>query len=52
MNTYEKLQNEACNDGIDVISYSFNSQKIKGLYCKGTMAIRSVIKPDVSRACI
>ena len=29
MNTYEKLQNEACNDGIDVISYSFNSQKIK-----------------------
>lgn len=52
MNTYEKSQNEACNDGIDVISYSFNSQKIKGLYCDGTIAISSGIKTDIERACI
>lgn len=33
MNTYEKLQEEACKDGIDVIDYPFESNGIKGLYC-------------------
>lgn len=40
MNTYEKLQDEACEDGIDVIDYAFQSDRIKGLYCDGTVAIR------------
>lgn len=40
MNTYEKLQDEACEDGIDVIDYTFHSDRIKGLYSKGTVAIR------------
>ena len=30
MNTYEKLQEEACKDGIDVIDYPFESNGIKG----------------------
>ena len=40
MNTYECLQDEACEDGIDVIDHSFESQRIKGLYCDGVVAIR------------
>ena len=40
MNTYEKLQDKACKDGIDVIDYPFNSNRIDGLYCDGTIAIR------------
>ena len=40
MNTYECLQDEACGDGIDVIDYTFHSDRIKGLYCDGTVAIR------------
>lgn len=43
MNTYEKLQEEACKDGIDVIDYPFESNGIKGLYCDGTVAIRDNI---------
>ena len=46
MNTYEKLQEEACKDGIDVIDYPFKSKKIKGLYCDGTIAI----KDNIARA--
>lgn len=40
MNTYERLQDEACEDGIDVIDYTFHSNRIKGLYCDGVIAIR------------
>ena len=40
MNAYEKLQEEACKDGIDVIDYPFESENIKGLYCDGTVATR------------
>ena len=40
MNTYERLQDEACEDGIDVIDYTFHSNRIKGLYCDGVVAIR------------
>ena len=29
MNTYECLQDEACGDGIDVIDYTFHSDRIK-----------------------
>ena len=40
MNFYEELQEEACKDGIDVCDYSFSSERIKGLYCDGAIAIR------------
>ena len=39
MNPYEKLQDEAHEDGVDVIDYPFKSERIKGLYCDGTVAI-------------
>lgn len=40
MNTYECLQDEACEDGIEVVDYTFESDQIKGLYCDGVVAIR------------
>ena len=40
MNTYERLQDEACEDGVDVIDYTFHSNRIKGLYSDGVVAIR------------
>ncbi len=39
MNTYERLREEACEDGVEVVDYTFQSQRIKGLYCDGTVAI-------------
>lgn len=39
MNIYECLQDEACEDGVEVVDYTFQSQRIKGLYCDGTVAI-------------
>lgn len=52
MNTYERLQDEACKDGINVIDYEFNSDKIKGLYCDGTVAIRQNIETSTEKACV
>lgn len=52
MNTYEKLQEEACKDGIDVIDYPFESNGIKGLYCDGTVAIRDNIDTTTEKACV
>lgn len=52
MNTYEKLQDEACEDGIDVIDYPFKSERIKGLYCDGTIAIRDNIDTAAEKACV
>lgn len=52
MNIYEKLQEEACRDGIDVIDYPFKSKKIKGLYCDGTIAIKDNIDTTTEKACV
>ena len=43
MSTYEKLQDQTCADGIDVMDYKFNSPNIKGLYCNSTVAINNSI---------
>ena len=40
MNSYESLQEEACKDGVNIIDYSFDSKRIRGLYCDGIVAIR------------
>lgn len=52
MNTYEKLQEEACKDGIEVVDYPFESERIKGLYCDGTIAIRDNIATTTEKACV
>lgn len=52
MDTYEKLQDAACKDGIDVIDYPFKSKQIKGLYCNGTIAISKSLTTQAEKSCI
>ena len=40
MNKFEKLENVAYQDDVDVLNYRFESNNIKGLYCDGVIAIR------------
>ena len=35
MNSFERLEDEARKDGIDVIQKKFRSRRIKGLYSDG-----------------
>ena len=51
MNLYEKMQEKAYNDGIDVCDYKFSSNRIKGLYCDGTVAIEKKLT-QVQKACV
>ena len=44
MNSFERLEDEACKDGIDVVSHKFKSQRIKGLYCSGIIGINKIKK--------
>lgn len=52
MNTFEHLEDEACMDGIEIIHRKFKSNRIKGLYCDGTVALSSQIETSKERACI
>ena len=51
MNFYEELQEEASGNGVDVCDYSFSSERIKGLYCDGTIAINKDLT-DTQKACV
>lgn len=50
--TYEELLLAAEKMGIDVIEYKFSSERIKGLYCDGTIALNDQIATDTEKACI
>lgn len=52
MNAYERLEHEACRDGIDVIEYTFENKTIKGLYCDGTAAIRKDLETSAEKTCV
>ena len=39
MNSFERLEDEARKDGIDVIQKKFRSRRIKGLYGNGIIGI-------------
>lgn len=52
MNTFEHLEDLACKDGIDVVKRDFNSDRIKGLYCDGTVALNNQIETSRERACV
>ena len=43
MNKFEKLEDVAYQDGVDVLNYRFESNNIKGLYCDGVIAIREAM---------
>lgn len=52
MNKYERLEDEACKDGINIIQCNFNSNKIKGLYCDGAIGINQRLKTTAEKSCI
>ena len=51
MNAYERLEDEACRDGIDIIQKKFNSDRIKGLCCDSTIAINANIETTAEKTC-
>lgn len=52
MNAYEYLADKACEDGIDIVDRKFNSNRIKGLYCNGTVALNANIETSAERTCV
>jgi len=52
MNTFEKLQEEAYQDGVDIIERPFESDRIKGLYCDNVIALNSSLSTSVEKACV
>lgn len=52
MNTFEHLEDEACKDGIDVVRRDFTSERIKGLYCNGTIALNTCLKTTPQKTCV
>ena len=51
MNKLEGLQEEAFQYNIDVIDYNFKSDRIKGLYCDGSIALSKSLD-HIEKACI
>lgn len=52
MNTFEQLEEQACKDGIDIIERKFNSERIKGLYCSGNIALSDKLETSAEKACV
>lgn len=52
MNSFERLEDEACRDGINVITHEFRNQRISGLYCDGTIGINKSINTSSGKACV
>lgn len=51
MTKLEELQEEAFKHNINVIDYSFESPRIKGLYCDGSIALNKKLDP-VEKSCV
>ena len=52
MNSFERLEDEARKDGIDVIQKKFRSRRIKGLYGDGIIGINDNVKTSVEKTCV
>ena len=52
LTTYEQLENEACEDGIDIIEYEFESSALKGLYIDNTIGLSKQLKTYAEKKCI
>lgn len=52
MNSFERLEDEACRDGINVITHEFRNHRISGLYCDGTIGINKSINTSSGKACV
>ena len=52
MTTTEELRQQAADNGAEVIDWKFESDKIKGLYCDGVIAVNSQIETNAEKASI
>lgn len=52
MTELEELENEAYENNIDIINYPFQSPRIKGLYCDGTVALNPSLESTIEKRCI
>ena len=52
LNKLEKIEQDICDEGVDVIEYKFNSKKIKGIYFEGTIGINKSISSKTEKTCI
>lgn len=52
MNKLECLEDEAFEAGIDIVSYNFNSENIKGLYVDGVIALNQRLETTNEKTCI
>jgi hypothetical protein len=52
MTKSEELRQQAADSGTTVIDWKFKSDRIKGMYCDGIIAISSDIKTDAEKACV
>lgn len=51
MTNYERLIDEACKDGVDIVSRDFKSDRIKGLYCNGVICLSRKLTTSAEKAC-
>lgn len=52
MTNLEKLEKETADNNVDIVSYPFKSNRIKGLYCDGTVALNKSIQTSNERRCV
>lgn len=53
MTEYEELLTIAEKDNIDVIeNYPFKSERLKGLYCDGSIALNKGLETEVEKTCV
>ncbi len=52
MTTYEELLISAEKEGVEIIQHKFDSDRIKGLYIDGVIALNSNLKTTAERSCV
>ena len=52
MNSLERLEDEACRDGIEIVNCRFKSPRIKGLYCDKTIGLNLDINTSAEKTCV
>ena len=52
MNAYEKLEDMAAENNVEIIRCCFESDRIKGLYCDSMIALSDSLKATSEKACV
>lgn len=52
LNSFEKLLEQTAKDKLDVVTYRFDSNRIKGLYCDNTIALSKNLDTTAERSSV